>query len=138
MCAAVAFGGVHDPHAFFPWPHAADVLLTLALMSRVGASAILVWGVGVPSVGRTDCVLQVFGAASIGVLARTLLWNPDYDFDFDWDIFAISGFVVSPWLGLLAASRTPMSERGRVAAVWLLTVLAVTGPWIVGRAYGVA
>jgi len=71
------------------------------------------------------------GVTATCYVLLTWLWNPDYGFQKDWDLFAPSAFVVTLLAGFLLVRVLPDRDRLKEGSLFVVTVaLLHTSSWI--------
>lgn len=133
-----------EHYTLLSWPHLRDalnqqalvapivlpVLLWLSLFSRNIPGAALV-SEDVPEEDRLRRrTLRFYAVAAVCYLAFTLVWNPDYGGQRDWDLFSLAALPTTLWL--LALAPWVASRRALAAGMLPLLLLQAlhTAAWV--------
>jgi hypothetical protein len=133
-----------EHYTLLSWPHLRDVLNQQALVAPVVLPALLWLGLfsrNIPgaalvseSVPEEDRLrrrtLRFYAVAAVCYLAFTLVWNPDYGGQRDWDLFSLAALPATLWL--LALAPWVATRRALAAGMLPLILLQAlhTAVWV--------
>ncbi|RIK47191.1 MAG: hypothetical protein DCC57_14735 [Chloroflexi bacterium] len=133
-----------EHYTLLSWPHLRDVinqqllvapvvlpaLLWLGLCCRNMSGAALVSKLGAGEAGLRRSTLRFYALAAVCYLAFTLVWNPDYGGQRDWDLFSLAALPAALWL--LALAPWVATRRALAAGMFPLILLQAlhTAAWV--------
>lgn len=129
-----------EHYTLLSWPHLRDVLNQQVLVAPVVLPALLWLGLlsrGCASSGPDSeadrlrrYTVRFYAVAAVSYLLFTLVWNPDYGGQRDWDLFSLAALPTALWL--LAVAPVAASRRGLAAGMVPLLLLQTlhTAAWV--------